>query len=179
MDFISIDITPKMAKKLTCCIPQYHRSSEIILYLKSNVCDGSKRNICTPFPVRGEVDPSRNQITALNETFGDIARDPVAVIPNGLKPICLGKQYVDGQVVVQEAAEFDEPNTKEQADSFVEKVTARFIKSIAVSSNGSYMLITQAEAYLINTPSSDDCVKSTITLGFPKNLVFVVEQKKE
>ena len=121
---------------------------------------GSKRNICTPSPVRGEVDSLRNQITALNETFGDIARDPVAVIPNALNSICPGKQYVDGQVVVQEAAEFDEPNTKEQADIFVEKVTARFIESIAVSSNGSYMLITQAGAYLRSTSSSDDCVNS-------------------
>lgn len=37
--FTSIDITPKMAKKLTCCISRYHRSSGVILYLKSNGCD--------------------------------------------------------------------------------------------------------------------------------------------
>lgn len=96
---------------------------------------GSKRNICTPSPVRGEVDSLRNQITALKGTFGDISRDPV--------------------------------------------VTARFIESKAVSNNSSYMLITQAEAYLRNISFINDCVKSTITLGFPKNLVFVVEQKRE
>lgn len=121
----------------------------------------------------------RNQNASLKETFGDIARNPAAVIPDALKPICTDKQYVDGQVIAQEAVECDEPNTKEQASNFVEKVAGRLIESIAVSNNGSYMLITQAEAYLRDSPSIDDCANSTITIGYPENLVFVVEQKRE
>lgn len=121
----------------------------------------------------------RNQIASLKETFGDIARNPAAVIPDALKIMCTDKQYVDGQVITQEAAERDEPNTKEQASNFVEKVAGRLIESIAVSNNGSYMLITQAEAYLRDSPSIDDYANSTITIGYPENLVFVVEQKRE
>ncbi|EIE77433.1 hypothetical protein G6F46_012636 [Rhizopus delemar] len=139
----------------------------------------SRRRIRTPSPVREDVGLLRNQIASLKETFGDIARNPAAVIPDALKLMYAHKQYVDGQIITQEAGECGEPNTKEQASNFVEKVASRLIESIAVSNTGSYMLITQAEAYLRDSPSIDDCANSTITIGYPENLVFVVEQKRE
>ncbi|KAG1165520.1 hypothetical protein G6F49_012116 [Rhizopus delemar] len=139
----------------------------------------SRRRIRTPSPVREDVGLLRNQIASLKKVFGDITRNPAAVIPNASKPMHTDKQYVDGQIITQEAAKCGDPDTKEQASNFVEKVAGRLVESIAVSSNGSYMLIKQAEAYLRDSPTIDDCANSTITIGYPENLVFVVEQKRE
>ncbi|EPB88714.1 hypothetical protein HMPREF1544_04473, partial [Mucor circinelloides 1006PhL] len=55
----------------------------------------------------------------------------------------------------------------------------RIIESIAISSNGYFIYITQAEAYLRNAIETYDCANSTIIVGFPGKLIFIVEPKGE
>ncbi|KAL7321073.1 hypothetical protein PS15m_000890 [Mucor circinelloides] len=81
----------------------------------------------------------------VKKTFGGIAAKPSSIVLVGLATIRQGREYIAAD---KSWATPDELKTKEEADTFVDSFCGRLLESIAVSSNGSWMYIVEAEAYM-------------------------------
>ncbi|KAK4511782.1 uncharacterized protein ATC70_003781 [Mucor velutinosus] len=115
----------------------------------------------------------------MKQTFGGIHDDPRAVIPDAVKSLMTSNQYVDMQILSQNAPRREELSNVETANNVIQSLAPRFLESIAISTEGLYILITQVEVYLRGIASVDDCAYSTITLGYRANPLFIIEQKRE
>ncbi|CAO3630740.1 unnamed protein product [Mucor fragilis] len=130
----------------------------------------------TPSPIRDDVEELEEKVASMKETFGSIAADPASVVPEALSTICRGHELADVDKAIASALE---PQTKEESDAFVAVVGSRLVEAIVVSSKGSWVFITQVEAYFRGNKNVDDCANTTITVEHPECPKFVVEQKRE
>ncbi|EPB90535.1 hypothetical protein HMPREF1544_02594 [Mucor circinelloides 1006PhL] len=130
----------------------------------------------TPFPVRDDLEEMKDKIATIKEAFSDFAANPASVVPSALKTVCQGQSFSDiGSIL----AEVEEPRTKQEADIFVDGICGRLITSIVIFSKGTWMYITQAEAYMRDAKNIDDCANTTITIQYPSKAKFSMEQKQE
>ncbi|OAD07233.1 hypothetical protein MUCCIDRAFT_107835 [Mucor lusitanicus CBS 277.49] len=134
------------------------------------------RRIRTTSPVRDDLEKLMEKAEDMKEMFGGIAADPSSVVPTALKAICQGCEFVE---INWACKNIEEAAAREEADEFVAVVGGRLVESLAVSHKGSWIFITEVEAYMRGAKDVDDCANTTITVNYPETPRFVVEQKRE
>ncbi|KAL9543619.1 hypothetical protein MBANPS3_008035 [Mucor bainieri] len=118
----------------------------------------------------------RLKIDNMKETSGRIAANPTLIVPAALRATCRDRQYDDINDVWGSPEEL---KSKQEADAFVDSFCHQFVESIAVSSKGYWLYVTQAEAYMRDAKTIDDCANTTVAVGHPARPAFVLEQKRE
>lgn len=121
----------------------------------------------------------REEIAEIKQTFGAIRDNLRAIIPVAIGSLAAQEQYVDLQSLVGSDFQHEDPADSKIADTVVKSLAPRFLEGIAISSRGTYMFIAEVQVYLRASPAVDDCANSTITVAFPSNPLFVIEQKRE
>lgn len=129
-----------------------------------------------PSPVRRDVEELMKNVEAIENAFG--FSNGQVVFPDALKYITHSRSYEDSGVL-SEQVEGLVVESKRNADKFVDKVCGRLVEAIVKSSDGSWLLVTQVEAYLRGNQEIDDCANNTITINYPNEPVFLLEQKRE
>ncbi|GAN08494.1 hypothetical protein MAM1_0207d08006 [Mucor ambiguus] len=147
--------------------------------VRSDLEESRKRRMRTPSPLRDDVFDLKEKIVEMKQTFGAINDNPQTIVPPAIKPLVNQEQYVDIQSLVKSDLQHEDPVNTKIAKATVKALAPKFLEGIAISSKGSFIFITEVEAYLRASQSIDDCANSTITLGFPVKPLFVIEQKRE
>ncbi|KAL7320121.1 hypothetical protein PS15m_000040 [Mucor circinelloides] len=200
-------VTSKVCRRLLLCLPSTRRSKNLCVLVskrhramfeeassnqgmrrislrsvlkrtkkEEDEDERSTRRMRTPSPIRDDLEEMKDKIATIKETFSDFAANPAYVVPSVLKSVCQGQLYSDIDSILTEV---EEPQTKQEADRFVGDICSRLVESIVVSSKGTWIYVTQAEAYMRDAKNIDDCANTTITIQRPSKAKFAVEQKRE
>ncbi|GAN05399.1 hypothetical protein MAM1_0090d04870 [Mucor ambiguus] len=110
------------------------------------------------------------KIGSMKQTFGSIVADPTSVVLTALATYCQDYEFADVHIAWNGA---EEARTKEEADMFVNIYCSQLVSSIIVSSKGSWIYVTQAEAYMRNARNVDECANTTITIINPAKARFI------
>lgn len=107
----------------------------------------------------------REKIVEMRQIFGAIRDNHRAIITAAIESLVAQDQYVDMQSIFQSDFQHEDPIDTNIAHTALESLAPRLLEGIAISSQGSYILIPKVEVYQRASPNVDDCVKSTITVS--------------